>query len=316
MEVHVAEASGLPEGTILSIRAGTTRRQAPLPVTEPFRFPNLPFNAQNFKVDVMQTLGVARLDLNPLEMGASDLVTLPIPLLDGSEASIQFSVREEPMLCGKRAAELKQFEMMRRDGTDDENVAGSQEEKLRAAMEARAYARQHNLNGVVQEMLQYILRSKPEAPYSMMADYFRSKAEEMGEAIGSPGGNAEWSGGGAAASRGPHAPVRNEVAGVDDGAVGVGGDIVDLPEELLDDGPPLAEATSAVNVLEQALIQEDEASWVAQDSVQALPDNTTAGLDMERLKLEAEHVQLRKERAHLLRELADIEAKQAAQCTW
>mmetsp|Transcript_25184 Transcript_25184/g.57926 ORF Transcript_25184/g.57926 Transcript_25184/m.57926 type:complete len:315 (-) Transcript_25184:1-945(-) len=314
MEVYVAEVKGLPEGTILSIRAGTTRRQAPLPITEPFRFPNLPFNAQNFKVDVMQTLGVARLDLNPLEMGPT--VTLPIPLQDGSEASIQFSVREEPLLCGKRAAELKKFEMMQRDGNDDD--AGSQEEKLRTAMEARAYARQHNLNAVMQEMLQYVLRSKPEAPYSLMADYFRSKAEEMGEV---QGGNGDWSGGGA--ERSPVAPAQT-IMRVDPShggltqapAVGVGGDIVDLPFELLDDVAPLTQATNAANVLEQALNQEDGAAWIAQEEGRAMPSSSTAGLDMERLQLEAEHVQLHKERAHLLRELADIEARQAAQCAW
>jgi len=50
MEVLVTDAKGLPEGCVLSIRAGNTRRQAPLPLNEPFRFPNLPLNAKNFKV--------------------------------------------------------------------------------------------------------------------------------------------------------------------------------------------------------------------------------------------------------------------------
>ena len=61
---------------MLSIRAGNTRRQAPIPLTEPLRFPNLPFNAKQFKVDVLKPLGSARLDI----AGQKELESYEVPI--------------------------------------------------------------------------------------------------------------------------------------------------------------------------------------------------------------------------------------------
>jgi len=189
MEVAVNDTSGLPEGCILSIRAGNTRRQAPLPVVEPLRFPNLPFNARHFKVDVLHTRGSARLDINAGSDEESYVVD--VRLNDGTEAKVGLTVREQPALCGKRAAELKQLDRNMRteqsptlhdSKAQPESQANSPDQKAsKVARDTREYARDHNLHNLVQEMLQYVLRERPDAPYAFMSSYLRRKAQERGE---------------------------------------------------------------------------------------------------------------------------------------
>jgi len=182
----VFDTTDLPEGSILSIRAGNTRRQAPLPLTEPFRFPNLPFNARHFKVDVLHTRGSGRLDINA--GGEEESYFVPIALTDGAEAKIGLTVREQPSLCGKRAAELKQLDRnMRVEGappaeSNSPNGCSTTADKAsKVARDTREYARDHNLHNLVQEMLQYVLRERPDAPYAFMSSYFKRKAQERGE---------------------------------------------------------------------------------------------------------------------------------------
>jgi len=186
MEVSVLSAEGLPEGCILSIRAGNTRRQAPLPLTEPFRFPSLPFNAKHFKVDVLSTHGGGRLDINVGK--EEETYTVPVKTVDGQQVSVGLLVRENPTLCGKRAAELKQMDRGLRSGdetggggTSPNTPATPGEKANQVVRDTREYAREHNLNGMVQEMLQYVLRERPDAPYSFMSAFLRSRGESRGE---------------------------------------------------------------------------------------------------------------------------------------
>lgn len=194
MEVLVNETNDLPEGSIVSIRAGSTRRQAPIPLTEPFRFPHLPFNAKHVKVDIMNTVGTGRLDINTGR--EVEKYEVPLRMVDGKEAKVGLTVREEPSLCGKRAAELKQFDKNLRGGVGDStgtlgSVSASPSapqtpstgggDKTKAVLDTRMYSRDHNLAGVVQEMLQFVLRERPDSPYAFMAAYLSRKAQERGE---------------------------------------------------------------------------------------------------------------------------------------
>merc|ERR1712129_18927 len=103
---------------------------------------------------------------------------VPLSLGDGRVASVGLRVREEPALCGKRAFELKQIDKL---GAPTESSSPLSPEKNKAMHDTRAYAKEHNLTQVIQEMLQHILRERPDAPYSVMASYFKRKAEDMGE---------------------------------------------------------------------------------------------------------------------------------------
>lgn len=187
MEVSIPIIKGLPTGCLLSVRAGNTRRQAPVPVVEPLRFPSLPYNAKNFKIDVLNTLGSARLDIHG--HGDVESHSVPITLATGQEVEVGIQVKEEPSLCGKRAWELKQLDcgtipaVNSQDPAKDQtlSVSSMDREKLQAANETRLYANEHNIPRIVQEMLQWVLRERPQTPFSEMAAYFARKAEESGE---------------------------------------------------------------------------------------------------------------------------------------
>jgi len=267
----VFDTTDLPEGCILSIRAGNTRRQAPLPLSEPFRFPNLPFNARHFKVDVLATCGSGRLDINA--GGEEESYIVPVMLADGVEAKVGLTVREQPSLCGKRAAELKQLDRSMRASPTEQPVTptGSNspaDKASKAARDTREYARDHNLHNLVQEMLQYVLRERPDAPYAFMSAYLMRKAQERGEK--------------------PQA--------------------VEAMLKSLGLYAPEMEASGRQGSPERSAAR-DTTQKAPQTSPLAVESTADAGdtLDPERLRLEQEHIALRVERAELLRELAELE---------
>lgn len=65
MDVIVKEASGIESDTIVSIRAGSTRRQGRLILDQPFCFPNLLVNASPFNVDLLRNVASAKLNVSP-----------------------------------------------------------------------------------------------------------------------------------------------------------------------------------------------------------------------------------------------------------
>lgn len=187
MEVSVFETVGLPEGCLLSVRAGNTRRQAPVPLTEPLRFPNLPFNAKQFKVDVLKLLGNARLNIDAQQEVESYTVNMDVGDNIG-KVTVGLQVKEEPALCGKRAAELKQFDRnIRSPESPNTHPAPppptNSDDLLKAVQDTRDYAKEHNIPNLVQEMLQNVLRERPSAPYSAMAAYLKRIAAERGEEV-------------------------------------------------------------------------------------------------------------------------------------
>lgn len=197
MEVQVTDCVGLPPGCLLSIRAGNTRRQAQVPLSEPLRFPNLPFNAKQFKVDVLQALGSARLNIEA--RGCPETYTVGFELADregqaAGRASLNLTVREEPSLCGKRSHELKQVDMLLRSegclssveadarpGTALSMAADSDGGVPKALRETREYAAAYNIPNIVQDMLQSVLRERPQNPFSVMAAHMRRIAEQRAE---------------------------------------------------------------------------------------------------------------------------------------
>ncbi|CAK0867654.1 unnamed protein product [Prorocentrum cordatum] len=59
MEVSLLSNRGIGSDMVLSIRAGTTRRQAPISSARPFRFPKFPSQETPLKIDVLRQVATA-----------------------------------------------------------------------------------------------------------------------------------------------------------------------------------------------------------------------------------------------------------------
>ncbi|CAE8693393.1 unnamed protein product, partial [Polarella glacialis] len=67
MEVCLVNKGSIPDDAILSVRAGTVRRQAQVSSGRAFRFPNSSLKDNPLKVDILQQIGTAYLVLKPGE---------------------------------------------------------------------------------------------------------------------------------------------------------------------------------------------------------------------------------------------------------
>eukprot|EP00746_Dinoflagellata_sp_MGD_P124046 gnl/MRDRNA2_/MRDRNA2_58652_c0_seq1.p1 gnl/MRDRNA2_/MRDRNA2_58652_c0~~gnl/MRDRNA2_/MRDRNA2_58652_c0_seq1.p1 ORF type:complete len:480 (-),score=107.64 gnl/MRDRNA2_/MRDRNA2_58652_c0_seq1:43-1482(-) len=152
MELLVTGTEGIPEDSILSVRAGATRRQAPVTPAHPFKFPTGPDDANPFKVDVLAPIGGARLILKPGE----EKYTIPIES-EGEEASH----RNLPPMSVTLAV---------KENTDGRKCSPAKRHTQASA--ARTYLDEHNLVEFAQSLLQSVIKEKPEHPYTFMAKQF------------------------------------------------------------------------------------------------------------------------------------------------
>jgi hypothetical protein len=64
-EIRLSSAENIPDDTIVSIRAGTVRRQAQLSSGRPFKFPKITMDESPLKIDILKQIGTAYLVLKP-----------------------------------------------------------------------------------------------------------------------------------------------------------------------------------------------------------------------------------------------------------
>lgn len=196
MELQVVDTEGIPEGCVLSIRAGATRRQAPAAADRPFRFPAPASEAVPFKVDVLEPVASARLILRPGEERKRDCqYTIPLEsaaeaaaeLLDGAlppaskkdpkEADMTVTIAVKPSDDSK-----DEPGMARTDTGDDPSPPGSSARQRNGrsfaasrhgqASAAREYLDQHNLVEFTQLLVQSVIKEQPDRPYAFMAKQF------------------------------------------------------------------------------------------------------------------------------------------------
>lgn len=155
MELEVLRHHGIPESSIISIRAGGTRRQAQLSqLDRPLKFPSGPEGITAFKIDVLEPLGTARLAYNPAE----------------SEYCLSFEAAGE----GAASAGMELAFCVRRQGEGPaagEEAPGTDDERLRdqrKELAAREYLDRHGLTAFMQFLMQSLMKDKPADPYSFL----------------------------------------------------------------------------------------------------------------------------------------------------
>mmetsp|Transcript_31298 Transcript_31298/g.89817 ORF Transcript_31298/g.89817 Transcript_31298/m.89817 type:complete len:219 (-) Transcript_31298:77-733(-) len=208
MELHVVETEGIPEGCVISVRAGSTRRQAPVSADRPFRFPTPLAEAVPFKVDVLEPVASARLILRPGEERRTDCqYTIPLEPapaegsgkeVDGAaglaakasapDMNVTIAVKpsDEEKKSGVEEPEDKNATKVVLDaGTEGDASRPSTNPKAKRgssgsaassrhgqANAAREYLDQHNLVEFTQLLVQSVIKEQPDKPYAFMARQF------------------------------------------------------------------------------------------------------------------------------------------------
>eukprot|EP00931_Biecheleriopsis_adriatica_P041482 TRINITY_DN23703_c0_g1_i1.p1 TRINITY_DN23703_c0_g1~~TRINITY_DN23703_c0_g1_i1.p1 ORF type:complete len:2979 (-),score=657.34 TRINITY_DN23703_c0_g1_i1:1-8937(-) len=150
MEVVVEKTSGIPEGSILSIRAGNVRRQGTLPADKPVRFASASLtDASPFKVDVFAPLGSSRVVLKP----KPEHYTVNLGTDNGKPMLLDLLVKE----IGGAEPEPKLSPTKKENGTA-----------------TQAYLEQHEIVHFIQNLMTSMLADKPDDPYAYMSKHLES----------------------------------------------------------------------------------------------------------------------------------------------
>lgn len=178
MELHVADTEGIPEGCVLSIRAGTTRRQAQANADRPFRFPLGLAEATPFKVDVLEPVASAKFILRPGDEEHPDCqFTVSLDANGGSLApaastetdmGLTFALSSDLTAKAHAAAALP--EGLDEDGEGKEDMSRRSSRAHQIA--TREYLDRHNLVEFTQHLVQAVIKEQPDRPYAFMASHF------------------------------------------------------------------------------------------------------------------------------------------------
>eukprot|EP00929_Paragymnodinium_shiwhaense_P024832 TRINITY_DN15172_c0_g1_i6.p1 TRINITY_DN15172_c0_g1~~TRINITY_DN15172_c0_g1_i6.p1 ORF type:complete len:1324 (-),score=429.97 TRINITY_DN15172_c0_g1_i6:195-4166(-) len=198
MEVEVLGVVGAPEGSILSLRAGGQRRQAPatgIGKGAAFRFTTGASGINPFRVDLLQPVASARLALKP---GTQNYSTV----LKGTGGDGQPPIRVQFSVCEagkgppgggfdtKPAIELDCQEASPHSWADkaSRNVPAKSLPSLGkldddmgggispAAVVAKDYLEKHSLLPFVRALLQTVIRERPVDPFGFIEEQFRNAA--------------------------------------------------------------------------------------------------------------------------------------------
>lgn len=157
MEVVVTDSDGLQDDFIISIRSGTTRRQAPLDTarTRALKFPStLESCCEPLKIDVLQTIASTRLVLHPREAAYK-------VRLDGDD-------RQGPLGL---ALQVTDSDGCRHKGLAAEKLVTRPETPLKhheTAASAREYLESQGLLKYIQSLLHAVIQVRPKDPYKFM----------------------------------------------------------------------------------------------------------------------------------------------------
>mmetsp|Transcript_98061 Transcript_98061/g.211448 ORF Transcript_98061/g.211448 Transcript_98061/m.211448 type:complete len:1157 (-) Transcript_98061:40-3510(-) len=153
MEVVLEGSENVPEGAVLSIKFGDTKRQAPAAkVGQPFRFPGSPADPLPLKVELLVPAA-------PLQLVNFDAAVERFDVDFGNGVKVNLSQRaaselQRPAVDIGAAAEAR----------------GLPAEKLAMAQKAASYLEEHDLVRMFQDILHTLLIAKPEDPHAFVEE--------------------------------------------------------------------------------------------------------------------------------------------------
>eukprot|EP00931_Biecheleriopsis_adriatica_P045495 TRINITY_DN2605_c0_g1_i1.p1 TRINITY_DN2605_c0_g1~~TRINITY_DN2605_c0_g1_i1.p1 ORF type:complete len:773 (+),score=187.73 TRINITY_DN2605_c0_g1_i1:49-2367(+) len=157
MEVLVSDALSVPEDCVISIRAGNTRRQAPLDVA---KSQSLKFSStrsalnEPLKIDVLLPIATTRLVLHPHED------EYMIGFHDQAEMALGLTVKTSDPAAAREKVQSRPASAM----------IPSLNGKMDSATNARDYLEKHGVLKYVQSLLHAIIQVRPQDPYGFMTE--------------------------------------------------------------------------------------------------------------------------------------------------
>lgn len=202
MEFEVTGTRGIPESSILSVRAGTTRKQVPLGnadgLRSAVRFPAAVEDATSFKLEVMELLGRGRIQI-PTDSLCTDRAEFHLPVDATSEAGpsmeVSFALRKLGEGHAKSASSTHVHGFGRAALSADE--ASDREEALTSvALEAARrrredaghdYMQDHGLKDFLQHVVSALMKDKPADPYMYLQTQIALRVHGSGHPLRRPG---------------------------------------------------------------------------------------------------------------------------------
>jgi len=166
MEVLLRDANSIPEGCLLSVRAGQTRRQVPVEMGKALIFPPEAANSTQLHLEVLCVLGAATLELQP----QSDVKTTYTASFNDNENDGMSCILEVARATVK--AELGNSCKLRVNGSS----AAARRYEAAKTSETQAYLDRTDLLRVVQDAMKVTMDSQPECPVLHLAEILQSKA--------------------------------------------------------------------------------------------------------------------------------------------
>lgn len=179
MELKLLGTKGIPEGSIVSVKVGTLRRQAAIGSGRPYRFADCTHGKQHMKVDVYAPVASARLLIEPREAccsvqleGTNSAALGKGRLLGVNDMSLDFAVSgsiSDPSTDFNDGASELGLPVTRPSSAasvrpESKNAA----RRHQVALDAQPYFEQHHIMDVMQALLQSVIKEKPVDPYSYM----------------------------------------------------------------------------------------------------------------------------------------------------
>lgn len=187
LQVSLRGAEGIPEGSIISFRAGNKGRQVPLRFDQTFTFPVTKENANPFKIDVFSQFGRARLTLRPAETLYRAEIDSP---LGGSLGALELEVRD----TAERERHYK-------NPSPPQPTRVSK--RAQRSVLASRYLDEHGLLTYMQGVVQSVLHDKPADPYDYMIRQMQAARRKNDASANSTVAGSEVSTAAAASSAAP-----------------------------------------------------------------------------------------------------------------
>lgn len=167
--VDTASTSGILPDSILSIRNGQTRRQAPFAtVDKPFKFPAKPEDCVPIKIDVFRHVGTAR-TVSQAGSNECKLVLEPIKRPAGYQEP---AIGDMQIAFQVRPASIDTIQTMGSGAVDpikrDKQIEDSD-----------SYLERHKITQFLQAILQSLIKEEPLDPYGYIVKQFVAEANQV-----------------------------------------------------------------------------------------------------------------------------------------